>query len=170
MKLSIISVSTTSKSSKAGKPYQNAEVVYKNLESGKVENKNITQYSTIFKAVADAQAGQVFDVKSEKNDGGYWEWVSFVRDTNPGAAVASAAATPVAAKGGTWETPEERAKKQVYIVKQSSISAAVSMLSIGAKTPLSVDQVVAVAQQLTDYVFGNAKTDLFEEGNDLEVE
>lgn len=170
MKVSIISVSTTSKQSKAGKSYQNAEVVYKNLDSGKVENKNITQYSSIFKAIADAQGGQVFDVKSEKNDSGFWEWVSFVRDTNPGAS-ASAAATPVAAaKGGTWETPEERAKKQVYIIKQSSIGHAVSMLSIGAKAPPSFEQVKVLAQQLTDFVLGNEKTDLFEEGNDLEVE
>lgn len=168
MKVSIISVSISSKQSKAGKGYQNAEVVYKNLDSGKVENKNITQYSTIFKAVADAQSGQVFDVKSEKNDGGYWEWTSFVRDTNPAAAAATSVATP--AKGGTWETPEERAKKQVYIIKQSSLSAAVAMLTPGAKTALSVDQVVAVAQQLTDFVLGTHKTDIFEEKNDLEVE
>ena len=173
MKLQIISVSTTSKQSKAGKPYQSAEVVYKNLESGKVENKNITQYSNVFKGVADAVQGQVFDVKNEKDDNGYWQWTSFVRDVNyvPGSAPApTPAGTAVPAKGGTWETPEERAKKQVYIIKQSSISAAVAALSVGAKTPPSFEQIKLLAQQLTDFVLGTEKTDLFEQGNDLEVE
>lgn len=171
MKLSIISVNVTSKTSKAGKPFQNAEVIYKNLDSNKVENKNITQYSTVFKAVADAQSGQVFDAKAEKDDAGFWQWTQFVRQTGEAAQAAvanTAAAAP--AKGGTWETPEERAKKQTYIIKQSSISSAIAMLTPGAKASLSVEQVVAVAQQLTDFVLGlDQRVDLFEDKNDLEV-
>ena len=169
MKLSIITVNTTTKTTANGKPYQVAEVVYKNLESNKVENKNITSYSKVFKGVSEAAAGQVFLVKSEKDDKGYWQWVSFDRQMGEAAEVKTSAAVP-AKTGGNWETAEERAKKQVYIVKQSSISNAIALLSVGAKTPPNVDQVLLVAQQLTDFVFGaDKKSDLFNEPNDIEV-
>jgi len=52
-----------------------------------------------------------------------------------------------------YETAEERAKKQVYIIKQSSISNAIEI----AKTDgigLSVPGVLAIAQELTDWVLG----------------
>lgn len=166
MKLSIITVNTTTKTTANGKPYQVAEVVYKNLESNKVENKNITSYSKVFKGVSEAAAGQVFLVKSEKDDKGYWQWVSFDRQMGEAAEVKTSAAVP-AKTGGNWETSEERAKKQVYIVKQSSLSNAIALLSVGAKTPPNVDQVLLVAQQFTDWVFADkAAVDLFDQPND----
>lgn len=168
MKLSIISVNITSKTSKAGKPFQSAEVVYKNTDSGKVENKNITQYSNVFKQVAEAQPGQVFDVKNEKDDAGYWQWTSFVRVTGETGAVTAAPAA--SASKGNWETSEERAAKQVFIIKQSSLANAVATLAVGAKTAPSTDQVIAVAQAYTDWVLGKGTTNLFETPNDIEVE
>jgi hypothetical protein len=53
----------------------------------------------------------------------------------------------------TYETPEERAKKQIYIVRQSSIGSAIDMLSVGSKSPPKVDEVIAVAKQFEEYVF-----------------
>jgi hypothetical protein len=168
MKLSIISVAVTTKSSAKGKPYQVAEVVYKN--DGKVESKNITEYSKVFKAVADAQPGQVFDVASEKDDKGYWQWTSFVRVTGEQAAVSqnTAAATP--SSKSNWETSEERAARQVLIVKQSCLSNAVNTLAAGAKTAPSTEQVLALAQVYTDWVLGTTKPDLFSQSNDISVE
>jgi hypothetical protein len=161
-------VAVSTKTSKAGKPYQSAEVAYKNLDSGKVEAKNITQYSEVFKTVADVQAGQTLDVKQAKNDNGFWEWTSVERLVGNQVSAAtepsrSASANP--APRSTYETPEERAIKQVYIVKQSSISSAVALLSVGAKSPPQVDAVLDTAQKFTDFVFG--KTDLFSKPNDL---
>jgi hypothetical protein len=160
-------VAVSTKTSKAGKPYQSAEVAYKNLDSGKVEAKNITQYSEVFKVVADVQAGQTLDVKQAKNDNGFWEWTSVERlvgnqvsSTEPSR---SASANP--APRSNYETPEERASRQVYIVKQSSISSAIALLSVGAKSPPQVDAVLDTAQKFTDFVFG--KTDLFSKPNDL---
>jgi hypothetical protein len=162
-------VAVSTKTSKAGKPYQSAEVAYKNLDSGKVEAKNITQYSEVFKTVADVQAGQTLDVKQAKNDNGFWEWTSVERlvgnqVSTSEAPSRSASANP--APRSNYETPEERAIKQVYIVKQSSISNALEFLKHNyPKTTFSGEQVLEVAQKFTDFVFG--KTDLFSKPNDL---
>lgn len=171
MKLSIISVNVTSKTSAKGKPYQNAEVIFKNLDTGRVENKNITQYSDVFKQVAEAQPQQVYEVALSKDDGGYWQWTSFSRAVGESAPV-SAAATPVPSSS-RWqgETPEERAAKQIYIVRQSSLSAAVAALSVGAKSPPSAKDVISYADQLVHYVLDlPGKKDVFDLPDDLEVQ
>jgi hypothetical protein len=55
----------------------------------------------------------------------------------------------------TYETPEERAARQVLIVRQSSISSAVEFaVAHKVKDP---QEVIAIAKQFEDYVFGNDK-------------
>jgi hypothetical protein len=170
MKIQVLSVSVTTKTSKAGKPFQSAEVAYKNLDQGKVESKNITQYSDVFKQVVDAQTGSVYDVTNVKDDNGYWQWTSFKQgvpgETAPAGAVNKATPSPKS----TYETPEERAKRQVYIIKQSSLSSAIALLSVGAKAPPTVEQVKLVAQQFVDFVFEDKKDNLFDLPNDVENE
>lgn len=142
--------------------YNKLEVAYKNLESNKVESKTImsfglTEYA--YKALADAKANDLFEVKSEKKPGKdgkeYWTWLSATQAA-PGS-MPEPTNKPTNATGfpvkSSYETPEERAKKQVYIVKQSSISAAIATLSVGAKAPPSTDAVLEVAQKFVDYVF-----------------
>ena len=153
MKLSIISVNVSTKTSAKGKPYQVAEVIYKN-DTGKVENKNITEYSTVFKSVCDAKPGQVFNVKSEKDANGYWQWTSFEQSVGETAPVSANTGVAASSKG-TWETAEERAARQVLIVKQSCLSNAVNTLSVGAKQAPNIEQVLSLAQTYTDWVFGN---------------
>lgn len=169
MKIQVLSVSVTTKTSKAGKPFQSAEVAYKNLDQGKVESKNITQYSDVFKQVAEAQTGLVYDVTNVKDDNGYWQWTSFKQGV-PGEQAPAAASKATPAPKSTYETPEERAKRQVYIIKQSSLSSAIALLSVGAKSPPTVEQVKLVAQQLVDFVFEDKKDDLFALPNDTENE
>jgi len=56
------------------------------------------------------------------------------------------------------ETPEERAKKQVYIVRQSSLSNAISMLasnSVVLKKGFTTQDAIETARQFEAYVFGN---------------
>lgn len=173
MKIQILSVDISSKTSKAGKPYQNAEVAYKNFDSGKVESKNIAQYSKIFKLVAESQPGQTAEIGVIKNDGGYWEWDSFKRvvmtEQEKAAPIQDQKAQVVSAAKSTYETPEERAKKQVYIIKQSSLANAIAFLG-GASTGTTVDEVLNTAQIFTDFVFNDKKVDLFDMPNDLDVE
>ena len=174
MQIQILSVDVTTKTSAKGKNYQNAEVAYKNFDSGKVESKNITQYSDVFRIVAEANPNQTFDVHTQKDDAGYWQWKSMKRivlegDAQKAPDLLKSAATPAGSYSKpTYETPEERAQKQVYIVKQSSISNAISVLSLGAKTPPpTTEQVLQLAQTFTDWVFQSPKLSLEATPNDF---
>lgn len=172
MKIQVLDVKASTKTSAAGKAYQNVEIAYKNIDQGKVESKNITQYSKVFKAVADATTTMFYDVAISKDDKGYWQWDSFVAGA-PGEAAATPSAGPskaVVAPKSNYETSEERAKRQVFIVKQSSLGHAIELMSVGAKAPPDVDAVIALAQKFTDFVFAETKTELFDMPNDLEVE
>jgi hypothetical protein len=115
----------------------------------------LTEYA--YKALADAKANDCFEIKSEKKPGKdgkeYWTWLSATQAA-PGTVMepqVKTAGTPV--PKSNYETPEERAKKQVYIVKQSSLGSAIELLSIGAKTPPTKQDVLALAQEFTDWVF-----------------
>jgi len=60
------------------------------------------------------------------------------------------------ASKSTYETPEERAKKQVYIVKQSSLSAAIDVLKHNnPKGTVDTQQALQVAQEFVDWVFAS---------------
>ena len=52
------------------------------------------------------------------------------------------------------ETKEERAARQVYIIRQSSLSTAVELLGQGK----SVDEVIKVAKQFETYVFDKSSS------------
>jgi hypothetical protein len=138
-----------SATSKAGKPYKLHEIAYKNLDNGKVEEAKINQYSDLFSKVAEMQAGMNFTVTKEKvND--FWTWVKVdIMSDKPTAA----APTSAAGYKSTYETPEERARRQVLIVRQSSLANAVAMLSPGAKGSIKKEDVLVLAQQLSEWVF-----------------
>ena len=145
--------------------YQMASVIYKGPDS-KVDNKKLVSFvnKDVFTVFKDAQPGDLFEVTSEKvlneKDGKeYWQWTNA---TGAGKNVAgSGASLPsssgvVSARNGsprsTYETPEERAARQVYIVRQSSISGAINLLKDAKHTP-SVDEVLDVAKSFERYVF-----------------
>ncbi len=152
--ISVINVEKTTKTSSTGKPYVQLELAYKDLAQNKVASKKIMPFGAtapVHKTLSDAANGNVFTVKSIKNEtSGYWDWVE-VKQAAPGSETTKATPTPKS----TYETPEERAKKQVYIVKQSSLSAAIQLLSVGAKTPPDAASVLSTAQKFTDWVFSN---------------
>ena len=175
MKIQVLDVKASTKTSAAGKAYQNVEIAYKNIDQGKVESKNITQYSKVFKAVADATTTMFYDVAISKDDKGYWQWDSFVAGTPAESPNVPTSFQPVPGKStvapkSNYETSEERAKRQVFIVKQSSLGHAIELMSVGAKAPPDVDAVIALAQKFTDFVFAESKAELFDMPNDLEVE
>ena len=162
MNITILSVEVKTVPTEKGS-YQTADVAYKNNSfQGKVEGKKIMSFGATkdsFSVVSTAQPGQSYEVSIVKNDKGYNDWVSM---TPAAAGAASAAPTPATAKSAaanasprsTYETPEERAQRQVLIVRQSSLSSAVNTLVAGAKTPPSGDNVIALAKQFEGYVFG----------------
>ena len=95
MKIEIVNVVVENK----GK-YQMANVSYK-TEDGKVEGKKIASFTfkEVFKALSQSQTGDIFDVESQKNDKGYWDW-TFVKAAVKNTAPTSSGSSPTVGKGG----------------------------------------------------------------------
>jgi hypothetical protein len=145
------------------KTWSKIEVTYKD-PYGKVNSKAIRSFTGgVYTALQSLKSGDQVEVTQIKNAKGYLDWTAV---GPPGSGQPEAAAAPAASKGNpapanksTFETPEERAKKQVYIVRQSSLATAVSALAIGGKPTPTAEDVIAYAKKLESYVFctGSAK-------------
>ncbi len=160
MNIQIIATSVETKPTAKGS-YQQLEVTYKNLTyQGKVESKKLMSFGTnaaAFKTLSNASAGSQWEVTVVKNAQGYNDWPSVVEpQASPGGGqvVPQAATAAKAQIGGrsTYETPEERAQRQVYIIRQSSISSAIATLAVGSKA-VKPEDVLSVAKQYENYVF-----------------
>lgn len=161
MQIKIVAVEQVTKTNKNGKPYVTAEVTFKNLTFNKTETKVLMSFGAqkqAYDTLATAQNGEVYDIEVTKNEAGYNDWIKVSKGTegqgSPTGTPVGTKATTVTTKS-TYETPEERAKKQIYIVRQSSLSAAINTLAVGSKTALDPTSVIKVAQQYEDFVFGN---------------
>ena len=139
--------------------YQVADIAYKNNTfQGKVEGKKVMSFgatANAFKVLAEAVSGDTFNVTVVKNDKGYNDWTALTKGDASAAATPStgAAKTTTTPTKTTYETPEERAQRQVLIVRQSSVSSALGILSVGSKTTLKVADVLATAATIEKYVF-----------------
>jgi len=175
--ITIVNVEITSRAGAAGKKgYEQAEVVYKQEYNGKqdVKTKKIMSFANpaVFAAIKAAKTGEVYEVTQVK-EGEFWQWTSLVKSdggSQPTAqATQGAPAVPKPTSNGgfnrDFETATERAEKQRYIIRQSSLSNAVALLTTGAKTPPNVNDVKKLADELVAYVY-NAP-DLFDQPNDL---
>lgn len=169
MKIQILSVEVNQTKSKAGKPYEQLVVAYKNLDFGKVEQKIIMPFGfqkDAFVTIKAANATEVYDVEVQKNEAGYNDWIKATKGTASAATSVGDQHTKVSASTtagtkGNWETPDERAKKQVYIIRQSSLGHAVATLSVGAKTAPTSEKVIELAKAYEDFVLGNTTDDGF---------
>src|SRR3989304_5590950 len=144
MNLELLSdVVVSTEAGKTGRAYQLAEVNYKNLYDGKVASKKLLQFNGAYKVISNGKQGQRFTVTTEKNEKGYWDWTSaevMIGDITKESTTVSKT-TPV--PRSTYETHEERARRQVYIIRQSSISAALGLLTHNKpKETISPDDVL----------------------------
>mgnify|MGYP003349485393 FL=1 len=159
MLITLVDVSTPQVTKTAKGQYQAIEVSYKN-EQGQIQGKKLMSFSnpTVFKAIQEFAKGDVLNVEAVKDDQGYWQWKAVQKsDGSEPVTTARPAATGGKVTGSNYETPEERAKRQVYIVRQSSISSAIDLLKSNGND-VKVDNVLEVAKQLENYVFGNSDT------------
>lgn len=164
MNIEIVTVDNINK----GK-YNMLEVIYKD-NTGKNVTKKVMSFAApeVFKVLSSAYKGQVYQIDSVKNEKtGYWDWTSAslaeAETSSPSPTTAGVAAARPVAKSN-YETPEERAARQVFIVRQSSISAAVQHLN-HVKKAYDVNEILQVASVLEQYVFGKAVVD---PGNPME--
>lgn len=135
-----------------------ASVTYKDKD-GKVDNKAIVSFANatypataeVFKTLSQSQQGDQYDVTSQKDEKGFWQWTSAI---SVGKNVQGASSSVAKIVKSSYETTEERAARQVYIVRQSSISSAIDYLvAQGGKPKFDVNEVIAVAQQFETHVF-----------------
>jgi hypothetical protein len=138
---------------KNGRSYQIIEVTYKN-ESGQIANKKLMSFSnpSVFNHVKSLAKGDSLNVTTEKDAAGYWQWTGIGGDETAPTSDAKPA-TGGRVTGSNYETKEERAARQILIVRQSSLSSAVDLLGPGK----SVEDVIATAKQFEEYVFGQAE-------------
>ena len=182
MQIQILSVQIQTVPTAKGS-YQVADLAFKNLTyQGKVEGKKIMSFGAgkpSFEVLATAQPGEIYDVTVVKNAAGYNDWTAMVKgvagnDAAPTVQAASkgaVASSPTAAVRSSYETPEERAKKQVYIIRQSSVSSACTALSVGAKTPVKFEDVLDFAKKIEKYVFDmDLGADAFQDVPDFPAE
>lgn len=149
--------------------------VYEVLEVGQVENKGKYQQITL-KVSKDGKQSEkklmsfgdgatafkffqsngpgTYEVKQKQNDKGFWTWFEVFPMTGNTAPKAGASPAP----RNTYETPEERAIRQKLIVRQSSITNAIALFELDKKRVPTVVDIIAVARQFEDYVFGKAQT------------
>lgn len=161
MLIKVISIESDYAVTKKGDSYKVVTVVYKNRD-GKVESKKLMPFGDTKKTaeiLGEATAGQIYEVDTKKNDAGYWDWLNPRVSSGDMSAPPSGGAAQPASRGTSspepsrFESAEERAKKQVYIVRQSSLSNAVETLAVGSKTALDPKKVIEVARMYEAYVF-----------------
>jgi hypothetical protein len=146
--------------------YQIASVVY--TVNGANRTQKLLSFANpeSFAAVQKFAPGTTLEVTITKNDSGYDQWAKVVAADD-----APAAATPITSgkiTGSNYETREERTMRQLHIVRQSSLSNAIALLSPGAKTALEVNKVIEVAQELVDFVYDDGKENLAPTNTDFQ--
>lgn len=167
MKVTIVDVEVNSVT-KGKNSYKIAEVVYASGD-GQKKTQKIVDFAnpSVFAVVSKAVKGNVFDVTVTKNDAGFNQWSSIaaegeapVGDAPRASAPAPAAssnrstgAAPAAPVRSTYETAEERAVRQRLIVRQSSITAAVAILTHANKSAITSEEVLTLAEEVTNWVF-----------------
>ena len=155
MQIEIVEVSREDKPSSNGKgTYGQLTVLYKT--NGKVAEKKLMSFvnPSVFKHLEKAQRGDSINVTSVKNEKtGFWDWTAIGGDEVATSTSAAPQSTNTRVTGSNYETKEERALRQRYIIRQSSISSAVASLVPGAKSALNAGDVLRLAKEFEDYVF-----------------
>jgi hypothetical protein len=158
LNIDVINVDAVTKPTAKGS-YIQLDVTFKRLDTGKVEGKKIMSFTNkdVYEKMAKATKGTQLAVTTEKNEkSGYWDWTA----VNPlGQSESSTTSNPqsgtkqgFSSPKSNYETPEERAARQVLIVRQSSLAQAVDSLKSDKKLP-DKDEVLDLAEAYAAWVF-----------------
>jgi hypothetical protein len=140
------------------KGYTVTNVSYKNAE-GKVKGMKVFPFkeqAAVAASFADASPGDVYEAAFRKNDKDFWEFAP--TPTKTGATEKTVSTQAAGASGGTtrsnWETSEERAARQVMIVRQSSLERALQYFELTGHKKADLSEVIALATRFVDFVMG----------------
>lgn len=163
MKITIINVEEpTQQLDRKGKPYYKSSVTFTN-EFGKVEQKQLVSFMfpQVWEVLTKKNRGDTVEITRSKNEKGFWDWTAAGEAGPTTVASEKPSASPYAGSVGSspsntkpvsnYETREERAWRQVLIVRQSSVSAAVNLLKTEKNVP-AVGEILAAATQIEDWV------------------
>jgi hypothetical protein len=143
------------------KGYVVTNVSYKNAE-GKVKGMKVFPFkeqASVAAAFSDASPGDVYEAAFRKNDKDFWEFAPTPTKTGATEKVSTASAGAAGAqRSGNWETTEERAARQVMIVRQNCVGNAVALLTLQGDKKATVATVTDIASQLEDFVMGRDRT------------
>lgn len=175
LQLEILTVGTPVFTKTARGGYNSLEVAYKNLTfEGKVEGKKVVDFNdkAVFEFLKGLKQGDVVDIVAEKGDNDqFWKWVSAGHSTGApstpstqsggnSTAGESNTGSPVQGSrsagrvtGSNYETSDERAARQVYIVRQSSITAALAYAKDNVDEINSVEEIIDIAKKFEAFVF-----------------
>lgn len=173
MLINVIDVGTPNSHPTAkGGTYQSIEVTYKG-DDGKVSSKKLMSFAnpTVFSAAKNWSKGDVVNVRTEKlpnKDGQlFWQWTGIESGDAPSTPAPSSTSTTTRPAVSNYETREERQARQVLIVRQSTLSNAIAILTTGAKAPPTTADIYALADELQAYVF-NEKPEVDSIADDLD--
>lgn len=151
MRIKVLEVgSTETKKSAKGTAYSIFTLKYE-ADNKARERKLVSFKKEVYNVLHSATPGEQYEIELVK-DGENWDWVKATRVADSSGDAPKAAA---GRSGGNWETPEERAMRQLYIARQSSIAQAVAYCDSEA----TVEQVLEVAQKFVDFVFADSDLD-----------
>jgi hypothetical protein len=149
MRITIVNVE---KSSIPGKKYHQLEVAYKD-DAGALKGKKIMSFGVKngLDVLTKAVEGDSLDI-TVAEEKGYWNWVG-VKKASGEAPAASPTKAGYSAPSRDFETSVERAKKQVLIVRQSSISAAINTIALTSPIEeVKVDDILTIAERFENWV------------------
>ena len=149
----------------AGGVYQGSRLAYRDHMGAMKEqcfhNNSLKFNPNIKLALGNLNQGQTFTMVKEK-EGEFWNVKSIttggIQPTDSSSPETHAQTKAYTSPKSTYETPEERALRQVMIVRQSSISSAIAYLNANKKN-YTVMELVNVAKQFENHVFDKGVED-----------
>lgn len=156
MRIKVLSVGEeTSKKSTKGF-YKVFNLSY--LTDGKSRSKDIPNFDkATYETLKNSHEGDEFDVTLVKN-GEFTNWGGVekaVASSNSESSTSGGATR----RSSTYETSEERAARQVFIIRQSSLSNAIATLSTCVGEAVDPQEVIVLAEQYTQYVLNGPEKD-----------
>jgi hypothetical protein len=146
---------------KMPKGYQVAEVGF--THNGEAKARKIMSFASpkVFSTLTQmvSELPKDVNIRMEKNEkSGYWDWLEVETSLGGGTDGNKSEAKAPAGRvtGSNYETKEERAKRQVYIIRQSSLANAIAYFAAANPkgTEATPKAVIDLASEFTDFVLG----------------
>lgn len=154
-----------------GGSYKGTRFTYRDSKDESIKERgiheNALKYNPSLKtSLSELKSGDDFTMTLEK-EGEFWNIKGLVKGTTEinipiKGNFQGVSTTPKS----TYQTAEERAQTQVYIVRQSTIAHAISYFSLPGSKDVGVNDIIQVAKQFEAHVFGTQ----FDDGSIINME